>query len=85
MLTEYYLSTDQPETCRECGTRTNFIDLTPILQSHQCPNCKYSYVLGIVQLFCEKCQSTDVFEEVLCDKKIIECGACETISRQEFC
>lgn len=85
MLTEYYMSTDQPETCRECGTRTNFFNLTPILQSHQCPNCKYTYMLEFEQLFCEKCQSNDVFEDILFDRKIIECGACEAIFHQDFC
>lgn len=85
MSLDVFLASDQPETCHECGTRTTFVDLTPVLQSHQCPTCKYSYMLEFEQLFCEKCQSTNVFEDVLFDKKIIECGACEAILHQDFC
>ena len=80
MSFDFFLASDQPETCRECGTRTNFFDLTPILQFHRCPNCKYSYMLEFELVFCEKCQSTDVFEDVFFDKKTIVCDACEAIS-----
>jgi len=37
------------------------------------------------QFFCEKCQSADVFEGLLFDKKFIECVDCKQISHYDFC
>ncbi len=85
MSAEIFLASDQPETCRECGTRTNFVELSELLQSHRCPNCKYSYMLEFEELFCEKCQSAEIFEGLLFDKKFIECGDCKAISHYDFC
>ena len=48
---EIYLATDQPETCRNCGVRTSFEDISPdpenlnSRQKHTCPNCGKVYVL----------------------------------------
>lgn len=40
-----FIASEQPETCRFCGARTEFIELTPDLQIHTCPNCCQSYQL----------------------------------------
>ena len=37
--------TDQPETCRKCGTRTEFMGLRKQLQIHWCPECDSLYLL----------------------------------------
>ena len=39
-----YIMSDQPECCRHCGTRTNFLEIM-MFQAHVCPNCDYSYLL----------------------------------------
>jgi tRNA(Ile2) C34 agmatinyltransferase TiaS len=41
---DIYYMTDQPETCRKCGTRTTSND-TGKRQHHTCPSCKYEYIL----------------------------------------
>ena len=38
-----YLGTEQPETCRWCGSRTDFDVLPSGLQIHQCLNCAKRY------------------------------------------
>jgi len=40
-----YLGTEQPETCRWCGARTDFDVLPNGLQVHQCLNCAKRYVV----------------------------------------
>jgi len=45
MEVDIYLMTDQPETCRKCGVRTLWFDNTNDIQTHECPNCRYYYVL----------------------------------------
>jgi hypothetical protein len=42
-----YLASDQPETCRWCGARTDFIELTASLQHHNCLNCQRQYYVEI--------------------------------------
>ena len=42
---EVYSMTDQPETCRKCDSRTDFIEIDETKQQHQClsESCKYEY------------------------------------------
>ena len=40
-----FLGTDQPETCRWCGNRTDFDELATDLQLHECPRCKSRYLV----------------------------------------
>jgi hypothetical protein len=40
-----YIGTDQPETCRKCGARTEFDEIGGGLQLHQCLNCSIQYVV----------------------------------------
>lgn len=40
-----FLGTDQPETCRECGARTNFVELSHERQLHECLNCARFYIV----------------------------------------
>jgi len=50
---DIFLCTDQPECCRECGTRTNIIrefyenehEDDSVQQIHKCPECGYTYQL----------------------------------------
>ncbi|MEE9539957.1 MAG: hypothetical protein V3V85_00505 [Candidatus Thorarchaeota archaeon] len=46
---DVYEMTDQPETCRKCGTRTNILHEHTVdgvlVQIHQCPTCDYKYEL----------------------------------------
>jgi hypothetical protein len=42
---DVYLISDQPECCRQCGARTNYIDVAPGLQEHHCPECFYVYLV----------------------------------------
>ena len=46
-----YLGTDQPETCRLCGARTDFEELPNNQQLHQCLACKEQYVLEFDESF----------------------------------
>jgi hypothetical protein len=42
---DVFLATDQPETCRKCGARTEFDDfLNSSKQLHKCKACGYSYI-----------------------------------------
>lgn len=40
-----YLGTEQPETCRWCGARTDFDVLPDGLQVHQCLSCAKRYMV----------------------------------------
>ncbi len=40
-----YLGTEQPETCRWCGARTDFEVLANGLQAHTCLNCAKQYLV----------------------------------------
>ncbi len=40
-----YLGTEQRETCRWCGARTDFDVLPSGLQIHQCLNCAKRYLV----------------------------------------
>jgi len=42
---ETFVMTDQPETCRSCGARTRFRQVTDTKQFHQCTDCGKSYWL----------------------------------------
>jgi hypothetical protein len=43
----YYQPTDQPTTCPICGARTDYVDLSDLIQSHVCLSklCEYSFML----------------------------------------
>jgi NAD-dependent SIR2 family protein deacetylase len=47
MSLETYIVSDQPETCRKCGTRTEIERCfeRENREIHVCPNCKYRYEL----------------------------------------
>jgi hypothetical protein len=38
-----FLGTDQPETCRKCGARTDFLEFTREIQLHLCLLCSNRY------------------------------------------
>ena len=40
-----YVGTEQPETCRWCGSPTDFDVLPAGLQIHQCLNCAKRYLV----------------------------------------
>ena len=40
-----FFGTEQPETCRKCGVRTEFDDVAGGLQVHQCLTCANRYVV----------------------------------------
>mgnify|MGYP007070383857 CR=1 FL=1 len=40
-----FIGTEQPEVCRACGVRTDFIVLSVERQVHECPNCENIYFL----------------------------------------
>ena len=42
---DIYVMTENPETCRKCGTRTDIIEDNTTVQKHQCPKCSYTYLL----------------------------------------
>ena len=55
-MSDTYIMSDQPETCRRCGTRTHFVERRdyqlhrgvvgrPDYQLHRCPSCGYRYKL----------------------------------------
>ena len=44
MTLQTYLMTDQPETCPHCGARTDFDQLSPLIQKHRCLGCGYEYL-----------------------------------------
>lgn len=42
-----YILCDPPTTCGLCGTRTDFEEITEILQLHVClnPTCRYKFIV----------------------------------------
>ena len=42
---EIFFMSDQPESCRYCGTRTAFEKERMTFQIHHCPNCDIRYCL----------------------------------------
>ena len=42
---DIYIATDQPETCRRCGRRTDCPDINANPQRHTCPECGYTYLV----------------------------------------
>lgn len=44
-VSQTFLGTDQPETCRNCGARTDFDELADEKQLHQCITCGMQYLL----------------------------------------
>lgn len=40
-----FLGTDQPETCRNCGARTEFEEVSSQQQIHECSGCRTQYLL----------------------------------------
>lgn len=87
MELDIFIMTDQPETCRQCGTRTDFIDLSKDTQLHRCGNCQFTYWLEDGTVPCVKCNSTDVMEGVcddfLDDIPTVWCIACGTIYHRD--
>ena len=72
---ETYYMTDQPETCPQCGARTEFdegeegkdrLNVPIVAQDHKClnPICRYEYRTEPPEdednLNCPKCQNADV-------------------------
>lgn len=46
-LLDSFEATDQPETCRKCGVRTEVEKIFPSYEIHVCPACQYRYRLWI--------------------------------------
>ncbi len=46
-----YIGTDQPETCRFCGSRTDFEELPNEQQLHQCLDCGKRYIVEFDESF----------------------------------
>lgn len=42
-----FIGIDQPETCRKCGTRTDFDEVEAGLQMRQCVRCANRYVVEL--------------------------------------
>ncbi len=42
-----FIGTEQPETCRNCGTRTEFDEVADQRQLHQCARCGNQYLLDV--------------------------------------
>ena len=42
---DVFLMTDQPETCRKCGVRTEWISCKDGSQLHTCPSCDFIYLV----------------------------------------
>ena len=40
-----FMGTDQPEMCRSCGARTNWIATDGAIQLHTCQNCAVAYLV----------------------------------------
>ena len=40
-----FIGSDQPETCRKCGARTNFDEVAGRLQLHDCLQCANRYIV----------------------------------------
>ena len=45
MPLDIFIMSDQPETCRQCGCRTDFETLDFGPQLHRCSNCQFAYFL----------------------------------------
>jgi rubredoxin len=78
MALDIFIMTDQPETCRQCGTRTEFEDLSKGKQIHRCSNCQFTYILEDGTIPCVKCGSTDVMEDLFDGIPTIICKSCRT-------
>jgi hypothetical protein len=46
---DIYFPTDEPETCPQCGRRTEFLRDTENHQIHECPECEYRYVVDLTE------------------------------------
>lgn len=83
MELDTFIMTDQPDTCRQCGTRTDFETLNCDTQLHRCSNCQFTYFLEDGTVPCVDCNSTDVMENVLddifSDIPTVWCKSCGTI------
>lgn len=42
---DIFLGTDQPETCRHCGVRTEFFEMKDNRQLHHCTSCDEVYIV----------------------------------------
>lgn len=42
---DHYAMTDQPETCHQCGARTDFVELSDVKQLHCCRDCQEVWVV----------------------------------------
>lgn len=78
MLFDIFIMTDQPETCRKCGTRTDFTTMKSGLQFHRCPNCLYTYILEDDIVPCIKCASKNIMEDIIDDIPVFICITCKT-------
>lgn len=83
MALDIFIMTDQPETCRQCGTRTDFEDLSKGEQIHRCSNCQFTYILEDGTIPCVKCGSADVLEDILDDVPVVICKSCKTIFHRD--
>lgn len=76
---DVFIMTDQPETCRQCGMRTDFVDLSTTSQLHRCRNCQFTYLLEDGTIPCINCGSTDELEVIFNDMAAILCRSCKTV------
>jgi uncharacterized Zn finger protein len=87
MELDIFIMTEQPETCRQCGTRTDFVDFSKTRQIHECSNCHFTYWLEDGTVPCVKCSSNDVMEDVcddlLGDMPTVWCKACGTLYHRD--
>lgn len=83
MSLDIFIMTDQPETCRQCGTRTDFTDLSKGIQIHLCRNCQFTYLLEDGSIPCVKCGSSDVLEDVFDGIPAVICKSCRTIFHRD--
>ena len=83
MSLDIFIMTDQPETCRRCGTRTDFEDLSNSRQLHRCINCHFTYWLEDGTVPCIKCGSKDVLEDIFDDIPVVICKSCRTIFHRD--
>ncbi|RQW85956.1 MAG: hypothetical protein EHM79_10595 [Geobacter sp.] len=87
MALDIFIMSDQPETCRQCGTRTEFADFSRGKQIHECSNCYFTYWLEDGTVPCVNCSSTDVMEDVfdglLNDIPSVWCKSCGTLYHRD--
>lgn len=83
MALDIFIMTDQPETCRQCGTRTDFADLSKDTQIHKCSNCQFTYWLEDGTIPCVKCGSSDVVEDVFDEIPAVICKSCRTFFHRD--